>query len=794
MLKNYFVTAIRHLRRSAQTSLLNIVGLSIGMACCLLILLYVLHETSYDKHHHNSKRTFRVLTIDEALGVSSNLVGITLPALAPTMQDELPEVEKTVRINSNGRTMLQHKDKKFFAENLLYVEDGFFDVFNYQLIEGDENTAFEKPYTAVMTEAMAKKTFGDIATAMGKSFRMNDDNDYEIVGIMADSDLPTHLTMDVMVAMVAAESDTSLMQYLNSWNNISMSSYAVLNDASSEEAVEAKMEEIIRAHEVGSNFKVTLQPLADTHLKSEGVLFDGMNNNKGSLDYVFSLGAVAIFVIIIAAFNFMNLTTARSAKRAREVGIRKVLGSRRGELIFQHLSEAILMCLFSMIIALLTVGIVDSFVELPINGTALNFIFSSPLIVGGIIIFVLLLGILAGIYPAFMLTAFQPTQVLKGKFATSRKGAALRRILVVSQFAVSIVMIIGALTVYNQLDYIKSKNKGFDEEQVLQFRFNNREMSEKGEEFLTALKAYPEISDIGRASSLPGQGFGRTRVIPEGYTSDDDPWIYSIMSCDEQFIPTMKMEILEGRNFSKDFQTDEDAAMILNQAAASSFDWENPVGKKVNIGQTEYTVVGLVQDFHFASMRHKIEPLVIVNNPSPNRVVAKVATNGMENTLAKIEETWKEVYPTDPFEYTFFDEEFAQLYENEVHFSKLITGFAWLAVFIACLGLFGLAAFIAEQRTREIGIRKVLGSSIPRIILMLSTEFMKLVLIANLLAWPLAYWLTSNWLENFEYRTILTPTVFVVAAVLAAAIALFTISFHSIRAALLNPVDCLRDE
>lgn len=794
MIRNYLKIAVRTLLRNRNTSLINIIGLAIGLASCILIFVYVRSELSYDKFHTDSAHKFRVLTIDEALGVTSNLVGITLPALGPAMENDIPEVLETVRMNGGGRGLISYDDRSIYAEDVKYVESAFLDFFNFNWKKGDKANALTRPETAVISEGLASKIFGE-KDPVGEVIELNRDDQIEIVGVLEDAPDNSHLEYELLVAMIPTEQDSNYMQFLQSWGQISMITYARLSEGSKEEEVEAKMEALIRQHDVGENFSVVLQPMADIHLQSSDVLFDGYNENKTDSGYVYTLFIVAIFIVLIAAFNFMNLSTARSSNRAREVGMRKVLGAFRQQLIFQFLGESVLLCLMGLVLGIFLAALIVEITDLPFNINPVGYLIEDKPLLFSMLGGTILLGLLAGIYPAFLLSGFEPVKVLKGNFLSSMTGIWLRRTLVIVQFTVSIVMIIGTIIVYQQLEMVRKMDKGFKAEQVVTLNIGNPAVRNNYEALKNKLETHPHIQGIACSSSMPGRGFGRAGIRPEG-ASEEDIWIVSIMGMNEEFIPLMQMEMAAGRNFSPDFSTDSTASTIINEALAKSLGWGlEAVGKVINLGQTRTRVVGVVEDFHFASMRHQIEPIIIFYQPGAHNTLSlKVDTDDLTGTLAYVEETWNDLNPDFPFEYIFFDEDFAQQYESEESFGSLIVFFTWLAIFIACLGLLGLSAFNAEQKTREIGIRKVLGASVSQVVRLLSREFAVLVLISALVASPLAYIAMNAWLEDFAYRIAIGPGAFLVGGVLAMVIALMTNAWHAIRTARTNPADALRSE
>jgi putative ABC transport system permease protein len=795
MLKSYFKIALRNLTKNKGISLINITGLAIALACSVLIILYIQNELSYDMLHPAPEKIFRVLTIDKALGVSNNLVGITLPALGPSMKEEFPEVIESVRFSRSGRNLIEYDQKSLYTTDLVYAEPSLFKVFNFNLTSGNKSTALSVPNTAVLTETMAGKIFGS-ENPIGKTFKVDNNTDIEVVGIMKDVSSTSHLAMDVVISILPTAGDSNYTNYLSSWGVISMTTYVKLNKEESETIVESKLENLIRRNNVGKNFNVTLQPLKDVHLKSSDILFDDANADKSDIGYIYSLFAVACFIIVIASFNFMNLATARAATRAKEVGLRKVVGAVKSQLISQYLGESILLCFFSLIFALALTEIFAPIIGL--EKSPVKYLAANPIFIIAILTGTFLLGLLSGIYPAFVLSKFQPSKVLKGTIKNSKSGIWLRRVLVVVQFTTSIGMIIGTYIVYQQMDFIRNKNAGYNREQVLTIDLNDQQLQKNSESLKNEVQKISSIAGVSFSSTLPGRGFGRTSVQPEDFSSDDDIWILSIMSIDENFIPNMKIEIDKGRNFSKDFPGDQQNSVILNQAAVRALGWKDPVGKKMSFGPNDtnpLTVIGVVKDFHFASMRHQIEPLMIVNQAQANNTLSlRIKPGNVSGTISSIQKTWEKINSGHPFEFSFLDDEFNELYKSEQNFAELISGFTWLAIFIACLGLFGLASYMTEQRTKEIGIRKVLGASVGSILLLTTKQFILLVFIANIIAWPLAYYLMSNWLLDFAYRINIGFETFVAAAVLTIFIAILTVSFQAIKAAITNPVKSLRYE
>ena len=793
MLKNYFKIAFRSLLKSRGTSFINILGLSIGMACCLVIFLFVQNELSYDRFHSKSEDIFRVLTIDEALGVSSSLVGITLPALGEAMEDQFPEVVNRVRMMPQGRQLINYEQQGFYTQHFAYAEPSLFEVFDFKLLDGDTDNALKAPNTVVFSESMAKRTFGD-DDPIGKRIDIGNQQGLEVVAVMKDITENSHLDFDVIVSMEQADTTSGFAQFLRSWQSISMVTYVQLNQPGSEANVEDKMEELIRANDVGDNFKVTLQPLKDAHLKSSGILFENYNLNKTDEGYVYTLAAVGLFVILIASFNFMNLSTARSANRAQEVGVRKVFGAFRQQLITQFMVESVIISFVSLMVAFLLVSVLGSVVNLPFEENLMLHFLSEPSWVAGAAIFTLLLGLFSGSYPALMLSGFNPISILRGSFKTSTKGVLLRKGLVIFQFTISIVMIIGTTIVYDQLQHLRNADKGFDTEQIVTLNIGHPSLQQSIPVLKNKLEQNPNILSTARTAGMPGRTFGRRGVVPEG-ASQEDTWIVSVLSFDESYVDLMGMEMVEGRMFDQEIPSDQQESILINEAMAKELGWNDPVGRKIGFGQNQQTIIGVVKDFHFASMRFKIEPLVMFFNPNGGGNLAiKFRTSQAAATMDFVQTAWQETYPNSPIEYRFFDEEFGQQYASDERFGRLVFSFTWLAIFIACLGLLGLSAFTAEQKIKEIGVRKVLGASVSGIVVLLSRQFTRLILLAMVVAMPLAYFMMDRWLSDFAYRVDINLLWFLVSAGAALLIAILTISLQSVRAALANPAKSLRYE
>jgi len=789
MWKNYLMTAWRNLRKHRGHSLINILGLAVGMAASLLIFLYVHRELSYDRFHGKADRIHRVLLLDKSMGVSNTYAGITFVAMAPEIPEDVPEVEEAARIMHRGRQPLKVGERYFYTREFAFADPTVFKIFDFTLIQGNPDTALREPYTAVLSRELAETLFG-AEDPIGRTFLWQD-NEIRITGLLEEIPDTSHLWFDVLVSLNFPDEEGGFGGRLRDWGWIAAPTYVLLHEGAGTADIEEKLIGVLRKNGVEENFAVTHQPLRETHLHSKNVVFDRHNRNKGDIGYVYALAAVAVFIMLIAVFNFMNLSTARSHSRAREVGMRKVVGARRRQLIVQFMGESVLLCLGGLFIAVGLVALAGIYLSAAFDMSLRFEILLRLPIAAGIAVGAVLTGLLAGIWPSFVISAFRPNTVLRGGSQGGGYGLGLRRVLVVVQFGISIALIIGSGVVFQQIQYIKNKDMGYDREQVLTLRMT-RETAANFEPLVEKLAQSPAILSYSASDNVPGRTMGRRGVQPDGI-AETDPWIVSAMSMDENFLETMGIALVEGRNFSREFGTDSEQAVILNQAAVKAIGWEEPLGRTFDEGR--YMVVGVIGDFHFATVRHVVEPLMLSFRPGANGILSlKLRAGATPAAIEHLKRVWGELFPGDPLEFSFLDDEFDQTYRREQDFGSLTRGFTFLAIFIACLGLFGLASHTVAQRTKEIGIRKVLGAGASGLVVLLSKTYLKLVLLANLIAWPAAYFLMQRWLQDFAYRIELEVGVFIFSLLAAALIALLTVSFHSIRAAGANPVKALRYE
>ncbi|MGH7494327.1 MAG: ABC transporter permease [bacterium] len=805
MLKNYLKIALRNLLKQKGYSLITIGGLAMGMTCCLLILMYVWDELNYDRFHEKSERIYRVY-LDARINDKDLLGAVTCMPLARTLRLELPGVEATARIRHVGNFTVRHDDKTFNEEKFFFADSTIFEVFTLAMIAGDARTALTRPHTILITDEMARKYFGE-ASALGKTLLMDGRERYEVTGVVKKFPTSSHWQFDFLAAMNSRSFDDEEV-----WISNNLYTYAVFDEKISRAQAEATLQTIVAKYvdpqikqvlgaslsemeASGLRYNYRFQPLAEIHLRSH---LENEIAPQGNLVYVYVFLIIAGFILLIACINFMNLSTARSARRAKEVGVRKVLGSRAGQLTRLFLNEAVLLSAIAMLI---TIGVIElvqpAFNQFTGKALALrNFSFLQ--LFPGLILFTLLVGLLAGSYPAFILSAFQPVKVLKGEWRSGMRSGWLRGALVIVQFTISIALIVGTIVVHQQLAYVQSKELGFDKEQVLVVDNAWLLQGEKWRSFKAALLDMPGIVSASYANTIPGKDIGDSAYLPEGGDPSRPVLLWHIWT-DFEFIPTLKVALKDGRNFSSQFQSDSTHSVLINEAAAQLLGYQNPVGRKLMafFGQQEtrpMEIVGLMKDFHFESLHQTIRPLVVrVVRGSPTYLVLRVQGN-LPEIIRQVESQWISFTGGQPFVYFFLDDELNARYAAEQTVGKIFGTFSGIGIFIACLGLLGLAMYATEQRTKEIGIRKVIGASAASIAALLSKEFVKLVLIANLVAWPIAYFAMRRWLENFAYRIELQLGTFLLAAALALLIAILTVGYHAVKAARANPVEALRYE
>lgn len=816
MLKNYFTIAFRNLKKQRFYTLINILGLAIGIASCLVILLYVTHEMSYDKHHKDADRIYRI-NCEIKFGANHMNLAVAPGPLADAMRTDFPEVEHSARFWSDGSMLIKRTDQNIKETEVIYADSSVFNVFTIPFIQGNPKQALKDPYTMVISQKAAAKYFPN-ENPIGQTLIVENKDNYKITGVYEDMPVTSHFHFDIMLALVSTDYNKD-----PNWLSNNFSTYIKLRPDANYKALEAKFPKTIDTYAgpqaeqaLGDDFTMekfrasgnkmewTLMPLTDIHLHSDLTSELGINSD---IAYVYLFGAIALFILAIACINFMNLSTARSSNRAKEVGVRKVMGSLRSHLVRQFLTESILLSVLSFFVALAVAWLVLPSFNL-LAGKELFLPFDKGIFWGGLAAGALVVGLLAGLYPSFFLSAFRPVNVLKGNLSLGMKSGLIRSSLVVFQFSISIILIIGTISVNRQLGFIQNTKIGFNKDQVIVIK-DAYGMGDQIQSFKNEILKDNRILSGTISGFLPVSGTNRNDNThwPEGTQPTEENMV--ALQCwrvDYDYIKTLGMKIKTGREFSSEFPSDS-GAVILNEAAQKLFGFTtDPIGKKISTFSGDrsgvidrehpksFPVIGVVEDFHFESLKQNITPLALFLDKSIGLVSFRFQAKDTQEVIATIEKNWKALAPGMPFSYSFLDEDFGRMYAAEQRLGKIFFIFAGLAIIIACLGLFALTAFTAEQRTKEIGIRKVLGASVSSIVVLLSKEFGKLIFISFIIAAPLAWYGVDWWLKNYTYKAEIGVMVYILAGVFAFVIAWLTMGYQSIRAASSDPVKSLRSE
>lgn len=807
MYKNYFKVALRNLIKTKAYSIINIFGLGLGIASCFLIFMFVQDELSYDMYHEKGERIYRVIhgsrsgdNTEEGAKANPFWVWGNAP-IGPHLSNEFPEIDKVVQFSGRSDILLSNDDKVYQEDGVFFMDSTVFDVFSWKLLKGNPKTALVAPYSMVLTESTAIKYFGD-QDPIGKSLKgsesagRSDAGDYTVTGVMEDVPVNSHFRFNALLSMSTFKKSRS--DVFDSWGYVDFYTYFLVNEQFSKIAFENKIPDFISRTQGDPNLKYTIaiEPLKDVYMRTAAQRQPG---ETGSLSNIYMFSIIGLFILLIAMINFMNLSTARSLERAKEVGIRKTVGALRSSLIFQFLGESIIIVFFSMIVSLLII-----LLALPsmVAFTGKQFEIQNLIAWQSLPVFfavLLVISLVAGAYPALALSGFMPSAVLKGTAKLSMGGVNVRKGLVIFQFSLSIALIAGTIIVYSQMNKLLDKELGFDKEHMMVLDYNyDNSVNAKSEVLKIAMEANPAILSAAFSRSVPGSYFPYAGT--EIQTSDGEMkmFIQPIFQVGMDFIPHFGLEIVAGRSYSRDYPSDSSKALVINESVAKQYGYTNPddiIGKKFNQWGRSGEVIGVVKDFNYISLHRTIEPLTLPLSPYASRYLSlKVKAENISETIKEVGQLWSQLAPNRPFLYSFLNDDFNRQYHADFIFRKLFTTFSCLAIFIACLGLLGLATYTAEQRTKEMGIRKVLGADIINIVTLLSKDFMKLVFVSILLATPISWYVMNQWLHGFAFRIDIQPWIFILAGLIALSIALITISYQAFKSAVMNPVNALRSE
>jgi len=776
MFKNYLKIALRNFIRQKGYTFINVAGLAIGVACCIMIMLWVQDELSYDRFHENAD--------DLYAATFSNGSTVTPTALSDFLKAEYPEVIHTSRYSGQGRTLLRYKDKEVYQEGGVMVDPDFLKMFTLRFLKGDPEKALDDPNSILLSEEVALKLFG-ISDPIGQTLTYNISLDMKVTGVFEDYPPNSHMRFLYLIPVALA------MKYnknFNTWEFNNIRTYVQLRKNTPSKSVDEKITDVVERHRPQDQRPLSLQPITRMHLNP-------FNHSGGTIVYVYVFSTMAFFILVIACINFVNLTTARSTNRAKEVGIRKTVGAYRIQLIRQFFGESLIL---TLIASGLAIGLVFLLLPMFNNMTGKTFTWElliEKTIVLGIFGIILLTSINAGSYPSLMLSRFQTVKVLKGRLPSGKKGVLLRKALVVLQFSLSILLILGTLMIFRQVHFLRERDVGYDRENIVYFGIGAR-FRQNFDTIKTELLSNPGVLNVTLTDIAPYRWMSNAGVGDVHWEGKTNQQVKMVMtSVDYDYLETFGLKMAQGRFFSREYSTDASDAYVINQAAARAMEMDDPIGKNLRVWDLNKRIIGIVEDYHFESLHNKIIPMAMRIDPNwYNQLCVRISPHRIPDTLAFLENKWKEVYPEYPFEYRFLDDTIQSQYRSEQAIGKIVTVFTVLALFISCLGIFGLSSYTAEQRTKEIGIRKVLGATVSSIVKHISKEFVILVIIANVIIWPLAYIIMNRWLQSFAYRISIGWWTFVLAGIAVLLVSLLTVIWQIIRAAAANPVDSLRYE
>ncbi|WP_461105481.1 ABC transporter permease [Spirosoma koreense] len=795
MLLSYLTIAWRNVVRNKVYSTLTLLGLATGMTCAILLGLYVFDELQYDRYHRHAAQIHRV-NLHIRWAENEYKLGIASAPIGPALRQEYPEVRNVLRVKTSNEALLRVGEKALYAKQIIYADASLFDFFDYVFVEGSPQEALTRPTNVILTKKLALRLFGKTSGLLGKTVMLKESMPFTVAGVLDEVPANHHLKFDVILPYT---NDKASGINLTKWDSFNSLVYVLLNQPSDRTALEGKMAGFYKkyiARAIGDEggrkvqFDITFQPLVDMHLHSTHLIGE---ENGSNIAYVYTFSAIGLLILLIAIVNYINMATARSTGRAKEIGVRKAIGSLQIQLIRQFLTESMLLSFLALLISLLLVGVL-----LPL----FNIIADKSLIIGLNVQTVALLtglafltGLVSGVYPAFVLSRFKPITVLKGTFSVRGKGALLRKSLVVFQFTISMIMIVGTLVVYQQLQYMRHSQLGFNQEQVITVPLKAPSVQQTAMVLKNRLLQNPIVQSVSLTDGSLG-GDPNNKTTFSFYAGGiEQPVSTEYFSVDPDFLKVLQIRLKEGRNFSSKLISDSTGAVLVNEAMLKRLGWKHRTAGLIEFDTKKIPIAGVIRDFHLRSLHNQIEPLVLILHPDrADRLLVRVSAQNIPAALAYVSQTYEAVNPNQPFEYSFLDQTFAEQYRSDERKGHLFIGFSAMAIFIACLGLFGLATFTAEQRTKEIGVRKVLGASVMSLVTLLSADFLKLVLMAIVLAVPIGWYAMHGWLAGFAYRISLAWWMFALAGLLAVGVALLTVGYQSIKAALMNPARSLRAE
>ena len=803
MLKNYFKIAFRNLSRQKLYSAINLIGLSAGMTCCIFIFLYVQDELGYDSFNKNYNNIYRIIETQKNADGSVTKVSATSWLAGAAAKEQLPFVKDYTRIiGSNfGRFSIKYKDKNFYSGNHIFADPGLFRIFDFELLKGSYETSIRDVNSVVLTESAADKYFGN-ENPMGKFLNVERLGECKVTGILKDLPQNSHIQFDMIFSSSSLNKFTGFEKFINSWKSEGIITYLLIKPGYDKNIIEKSIQEISRQNFTAEDKKsrtIFIQQLKDIHFNSNDIEFDYLNVNKKDKIYIYVLSSIALFIILIACINYTNLSIAKSFFRSKEIGLRKVLGADRKNVVKQFLGESLILSFLSLIAALIFVELLLPLFN-SISGKEINasYLENLPLLVL-LILLTVIIGLVSGGYPAFYLSKFNPVRVLKGGIKDRKTKSTFMNSLVVTQYALSVVMIISAIAAIKQLDYLKNKNLGFNKEHTVIIDINSGNTRKNFNEIKNEISKYPAVKNVSVSSRIPGdwKEFAQIEVNPDnGHNSIYKSYFIAI---DKDFLETFKINLIEGRNFSH-LKGADSSSVLINTTAAKLFGWNDPVGKKIKVPGSKYeaTIIGMVEDFNYQSLYDKVAPLVLGYWYNPIQAIdyfsVKINPANISGTLSYLKSVHETFDKVTPFEYNFLDERISDFYREDERMSSLFIIAAIISIVIACLGLFALVSYISLTRTKEIGVRKVLGANTINILSLLSKEFVTLILIANLIAFPIAYFFTKDWLNEFAYKINIGIEIFFTAFIISVLLAVITILYQVIKAASANPVKSLKYE